>query len=88
MAAVLAILLTHEMGHFLVALRYGVPASLPFFIPVPVLPFGTMGAVISLEGSAANRRQMFDLGLIGPLAGLIVAIPITIVASSICPTSR
>jgi membrane-associated protease RseP (regulator of RpoE activity) len=79
MAAVLAILLTHEMGHFLVALRYGVPASLPFFIPVPVLPFGTMGAVIQLEGSEANRRQMFDLGLIGPLAGLLVAIPITIV---------
>lgn len=79
MAAVLAILLTHEMGHFLVALRYGVPASLPFFIPVPVLPFGTMGAVISLEGSEANRRQMFDLGLIGPLAGLLVAIPVTIV---------
>ena len=46
---------------------------------MPVLPFGTMGAVISLEGSEANRRQMFDLGLIGPLAGLIVAIPITIV---------
>ena len=79
MAAVLAILLTHEMGHFLVALRYGVPASLPFFIPVPVLPFGTMGAVIQLEGAEANRRQMFDLGLIGPLAGLLVAIPITIV---------
>jgi Zn-dependent protease len=78
MAAVLAILLTHEMGHFLIALRYKVPATLPFFIPVPVLPFGTMGAVISLEGSEANRRQMFDLGLIGPLAGLLVAIPITI----------
>jgi membrane-associated protease RseP (regulator of RpoE activity) len=79
MAAVLAILLTHEMGHFLVALRYRIPASLPFFIPVPVLPFGTMGAVIRLEGSEANRRQMFDLGLFGPLAGLLVAIPITIV---------
>jgi membrane-associated protease RseP (regulator of RpoE activity) len=79
MSAVMAILLTHEMGHFLVALRYRVPASLPFFIPIPILPFGTMGAVISLEGSHANRRQMFDLGLFGPLAGLIVAIPITIV---------
>ncbi|MCC6124183.1 MAG: site-2 protease family protein [Pirellulales bacterium] len=80
MAAVLAILLTHEMGHFLIALRYGVPASLPYFIPVPVLPFGTMGAIIEMEeGSQANRRQMFDLGLIGPLAGLVVAIPITIV---------
>jgi membrane-associated protease RseP (regulator of RpoE activity) len=79
MSAVMGILLTHEMGHFLVALRYRVPASLPFFIPIPILPFGTMGAVISLEGSQANRRQMFDLGLSGPLAGLIVAIPITIV---------
>ena len=86
MAAVLAILLTHEMGHFLVALRYGVPASLPFFIPVPVLPFGTMGAVIRLEGSEANRRQMFDLGLFGPLAGLLVAIPITIVGIYHLPT--
>jgi membrane-associated protease RseP (regulator of RpoE activity) len=80
MAAVLAILLTHEMGHFLIALRYGVPATLPFFIPVPVLPFGTMGAIIEMEeGSEANRRQLFDLGLIGPLAGLAVAIPITLV---------
>ena len=79
MAAVLAILLTHEMGHFLIALRYGIPATLPYFIPVPVLPFGTLGAIIEMEeGSEDNRRQMFDLGLIGPLAGLIVAIPITL----------
>ena len=77
MAAVMGILLTHEMGHFLVALRHGVPASLPFFIPVPFLPFGTMGAVIGMQGSRANRRQMFDLGIAGPLAGLVVALPVT-----------
>jgi membrane-associated protease RseP (regulator of RpoE activity) len=77
MGTVLGILLTHEMGHFLMALRHRIPASLPFFIPVPIIPFGTMGAVISMEGSQANRREMFDMGAAGPLAGLIVAIPIT-----------
>ncbi len=76
--AVMAILLIHEMGHFFMAVRYGIPASLPFFIPVPILPFGTMGAVISMEGSQADRRQMFDLGITGPLCGLAVAIPITL----------
>jgi len=79
MLAVMSILLIHEMGHFFMALRYGIPASLPFFIPVPILPFGTMGAVISMEGSHANRRQMFDLGITGPLCGLAVAIPITLI---------
>jgi membrane-associated protease RseP (regulator of RpoE activity) len=79
MAAVLGILLTHEMGHFLAALYHRVPASLPYFIPVPFLPFGTMGAVISMEGHQADRRQMFDLGLAGPLAGLVVAVPVSIV---------
>jgi len=77
MAAVLAILLTHEMGHFVTTLRYRIPASLPFFIPMPVAPFGTLGAVIGMEGSRADRRQMFDQGLAGPLAGLVVALPVT-----------
>ena len=76
MTAVMAILLTHEMGHFLMALRHRIPASLPFFLPVPFFPFGTMGAVIAMQGSRANRRQMFDLGLAGPLAGLAIAVPI------------
>ncbi len=76
MAAVLGILVTHEMGHFLFTLRHRIPASLPFFIPVPFLPFGTMGAVIGMSGSEADRRQLFDLGIAGPLAGLVVAIPV------------
>jgi membrane-associated protease RseP (regulator of RpoE activity) len=76
MAAVIGILLTHEMGHFLQTVRYGVPASLPFFIPVPILMTGTMGAVIGMEGSRADRKQLFDIGLSGPWAGLIVALPI------------
>ncbi len=77
MAAVMGILLTHEMGHFLTALREKIPASLPFFIPVPILPFGTMGAIIGIQGSQADRRQTFDLGIAGPLAGLAVAVPVT-----------
>ncbi len=77
MAAVMAILAAHEMGHFLMARRHRIPASLPFFIPMPIFPFGTMGAVIGMEGSRADRRQMFDQGLAGPLAGLAVALPVT-----------
>ncbi|MDZ4821496.1 MAG: site-2 protease family protein [Planctomycetota bacterium] len=76
MLAVLGILLAHEMGHFLMTVRYRIPASYPIFIPLPFGFTGTMGAVIGMEGSRANRRQMFDIGLAGPLAGLVVAIPI------------
>lgn len=76
MAAVLAILLTHEMGHFLFTLRYKIPASYPIFIPIPFNSIGTMGAVIGMDGLKADRKQLFDLGLAGPLAGLIVAVPI------------
>jgi membrane-associated protease RseP (regulator of RpoE activity) len=77
MLAVMGILLAHEMGHFLQAVRYGVPASLPFFIPLPITPLGTMGAVIALGGSQADRKQLFDIGLTGPLAGLALALPLT-----------
>jgi hypothetical protein len=76
MAAVLAILLTHEMGHFLQTVRYGIPASYPLCIPVPFNPIGTMGAVIGMDGSRADRRQIFDIGIAGPLAGLVVAVPV------------
>ena len=77
-ACVLSILLTHEMGHFLATLYYRIPASFPYFIPLPVIsPIGTMGAVIGMDGMRADRREMFDIGIAGPLAGLVVAIPIT-----------
>jgi hypothetical protein len=77
MGLVLAILLTHEMGHFVMTVIYRVRASLPYFVPFPISPIGTMGAVIGMDGLRANRRQIFDIGLAGPLAGLVVAIPIT-----------
>jgi len=76
MACVLAILLTHEMGHFIATLRYRIPASLPYFLPLPISPIGTMGAVIAMDGMRANRKEIFDIGLAGPLAGLAVAMPV------------
>jgi len=72
---IMTILLTHEMGHFLMARKHGIPASLPYFIPVPLPPFGTMGAVIKMEGRVPDRRALFDVGTAGPLAGLAMIIP-------------
>jgi Zn-dependent protease len=75
-ACVLSILLTHEMGHFIATLWHRIPASFPFFLPLPISPIGTMGAVIGMDGMRADRREMFDIGIAGPLAGLVVAVPI------------
>ncbi len=72
---IMAILVAHEMGHFLQARRYGVPASWPWFIPMPFSPLGTMGAVIVQAAGRADRKQMFDIGITGPLAGLVLTIP-------------
>jgi len=71
------ILLAHEMGHYLQARRYRVPATLPFFIPMPITPFGTMGAVIVQQAGVADRKALFDIAITGPLAGLLVALPVT-----------
>lgn len=76
MFCVVLILLLHELGHFVYTLIYRVPASFPIFLPFPLNPIGTMGAVIAMHGMAANRRQIFDIGLAGPLAGLVAAVPI------------
>ena len=73
---VMGLLLFHEMGHYLQAVRYRVPASLPYFIPMPLPPMGTMGAVIFQGQGTATRRQMFDIAVSGPLAGLAVILPV------------
>ena len=70
-AAVMTILLCHEMGHFVQAWRYGVYASLPYFIPFPLTPIGTFGAVIRLDPQRGDRKAIFDIGISGPLAGLV-----------------
>jgi membrane-associated protease RseP (regulator of RpoE activity) len=72
---VMLILTAHEFGHYLQAVRYRVPASPPFFIPMPFNPFGTMGAIIFQQPGVATRRQLFDIAVSGPLAGLVLTIP-------------
>ncbi len=73
----MAILVAHEFGHYIMTLVYRVPSSPPLFIPFPYFsPIGTMGAVIMMQSGTADRRQIFDIGLAGPLAGLVVAIPL------------
>lgn len=71
-AAVMTILFCHEMGHYLQARRYGVPTSLPYFLPLPLLsPLGTMGAVLAMRPRSTSAKQLFDIGISGPLAGLV-----------------
>lgn len=76
----MAILVAHELGHYVMTIIYRVPSTPPLFIPFPLLsPIGTMGAVIMMQSGQADRKQIFDIGLAGPLAGLVVAIPILII---------
>jgi membrane-associated protease RseP (regulator of RpoE activity) len=78
--SLLAILTAHEMGHYVACRRYGVAATLPFFIPAPPLFLaGTFGAFIKIKSPIPSRRALFDIGLAGPLAGFGVAVPIALV---------
>lgn len=79
--AVLSILFAHEMGHYFACRLYNIKSTLPFFIPIPapLNPFGTMGAVIKMEGRLPNRKALFDMGVAGPLAGLFVTVIVLIV---------
>jgi membrane-associated protease RseP (regulator of RpoE activity) len=75
-AALLAILGSHEMGHYVLARLHGVDASLPYFIPLPYLGVGTLGAVIRIRSRIPTRNALVDIGAAGPLAGLLVALPL------------
>jgi membrane-associated protease RseP (regulator of RpoE activity) len=77
----MSILVIHEMGHYFISKKHGVATSLPFFLPIPpILPsfnIGTFGALISSRDPMPNKKALFDIGIAGPLAGFIVAIPVT-----------
>jgi membrane-associated protease RseP (regulator of RpoE activity) len=75
----LTILLAHEMGHYIYCLRYGVYATLPFFIPAPTL-IGTMGAFIRIKSPIRSRTALFDIGIAGPIAGFVVAFVVLLFA--------
>ena len=77
--SLIAILLSHELGHYVVARRYQLDVSLPYFIPVPIPSFiGTMGAFIRLRTVVSDRRQLLDIGVAGPIAGFLVALPLLV----------
>ena len=74
-ATILAILGCHELGHYFACRYYDVDASLPYFLPMPVLFSGTLGAFIRIREPIPQKRMLFDIGIAGPLAGFLVAVP-------------
>lgn len=85
----MAILLCHELGHYVAARIHGVDASPPYFIPLPKFSlFGTMGAVINMRERIRSRNALLDVGAAGPLAGLAVAIPVVVIGLATSPVGR
>jgi len=76
--SLLAILVSHELGHYFVARHFGVAVSLPYLIPLPMSLLGTMGAIIQIKDVPPSRRALLLIGAAGPLAGLIVGVPILV----------
>lgn len=74
--SLLGILVAHELGHYFMSRYHKTPATLPYFIPFPFSPLGTMGAAIIMRAIPKNKRVLFDIGVAGPIAGLVVAIPV------------
>lgn len=72
---IMAILGIHELGHYIVARRHGIDTTLPYFIPIP-FGLGTFGAVMQMRSQVKDRKALFDTGIAGPLAGLIIAVPL------------
>src|SRR5687767_14528246 len=76
---ILAILGTHEMGHYYACRYYGVEASRPYFLPMPFVLTGTLGAFIRIRQQIRTKRELFDIGIAGPIAGFLVAVPVLLV---------
>jgi membrane-associated protease RseP (regulator of RpoE activity) len=75
--SLIGILLVHELGHYIAARLHRVPASPPYFLPLPLIGlFGTLGAVITMNGRIRSRKALLDIGAAGPIAGMVVALPV------------
>jgi membrane-associated protease RseP (regulator of RpoE activity) len=75
----LSILMAHEMGHYIACRYYRVDATLPYFLPFPLLSLaGTLGAFIRIRGPIPHRRALFDIGIAGPLAGFVLCLPVLV----------
>ena len=70
----LLILLAHELGHYIACRRYGLPSTLPYFLPLPWM-LGTLGAFIRIRAPLRNRKELFDVGVAGPIAGFVMLLP-------------
>jgi len=84
-AAVMGVLGVHELGHYAMSRYHGVEASLPYFIPLPITVIGTAGAVIRIKDRMPSRKVLFDIGVAGPLAGLVATIVVTVIGLSLPP---
>jgi membrane-associated protease RseP (regulator of RpoE activity) len=87
-ATILAILGCHELGHYFACRYYDVDASLPFFLPVPTPLTGTLGAFIRIRDPIPTKRMLFDIGIAGPIAGFIVAVPALFIGLSMSHVAR
>lgn len=81
--SILAILGAHEFGHYFACRRYNVDASLPYFLPLPLFLTGTLGAFIRIRQPIPGKRELFDIGIAGPIAGFVVAVPVLIAGMSL-----
>ena len=84
---IMAILLSHEMGHYLAARHFGVKATLPYFIPFPSI-IGTMGAVIKIKSPIRDKRALLYIGIMGPLAGFILSLIASVTGISLSEIKR
>jgi membrane-associated protease RseP (regulator of RpoE activity) len=81
--SILAILGAHELGHYYACRYYGVDASLPYFLPAPLPLTGTLGAFIRIRQPIPTKRELFDIGIAGPIAGFLVAVPVLLLGISL-----
>src|SRR5687767_4947728 len=81
--SILAILGAHEFGHYYACRYYGVDASLPYFLPAPLPLTGTLGAFIRIRQMIPGKRELFDIGIAGPIAGFVIAVPVLLLGMSL-----